>query len=254
MVASSADTQDVLMEIRNVDMACGGVKGVDNVAMDLRAGIITTLGAPNGAGKTTLFNVITGELAKDSGSIKWLGDPINRIKPFQAARAGILRTFQDLRLFNEMSVEDNVLTAVEANAVPVPLTKSQRISRREKVEYAINRAGLFSKRKIRAKDLAYAERKFLSMARVMATEARLWLLDEPASGLDPNSYEKFLEILRQEVKQGVTVCIIEHNLDIVIGISDRIAFLDRGKLLADDEPQTVLNDPDLRAIYFGERT
>ncbi|MEX0583246.1 MAG: ABC transporter ATP-binding protein [Sneathiella sp.] len=254
MGASAADTQDVLMEIRNVDKAFGGVKAVDDVSMDLRAGIITTLVGPNGAGKTTLFNVITGELAKDSGSIKWLGNPINRIKPYQAARAGILRTFQDLRLFNEMSVEDNILTAIEDNSVPVPLTRVQRTARREKVDYVLNRTGLFSKRKIRAKDLAYAERKFLSMARVMATDARLWLLDEPASGLDPNSYEKFLEILREEVRQGVTVCIIEHNLDIVIGISDRIAFLDRGKLLADGEPQTVLNDPELRAIYFGERT
>lgn len=254
MGASAADTQDVLMELRNVDKAFGGVKAVDDVSMDLRAGIITTLVGPNGAGKTTLFNVITGELAKDSGSIKWLGNPINRIKPYQAARAGILRTFQDLRLFNEMSVEDNILTAIEDNSVPVPLTRVQRTARREKVDYVLNRTGLFSKRKIRAKDLAYAERKFLSMARVMATDARLWLLDEPASGLDPNSYEKFLEILREEVRQGVTVCIIEHNLDIVIGISDRIAFLDRGKLLADGEPQTVLNDPELRAIYFGERT
>ncbi|MAL78785.1 MAG: ABC transporter ATP-binding protein [Sneathiella sp.] len=254
MVASHTGTQDVLMEIRNVDKAFGGVKAVDDVSMDLRAGIITTLVGPNGAGKTTLFNVITGELAKDSGSIKWLGNPINRIKPYQAARAGILRTFQDLRLFSEMSVEDNILTAVENNSLPLPVGRAQRTARLERVEYALDRTGLSSKRKIRAKDLAYAERKFLSMARVMATEARLWLLDEPASGLDPNSYEKFLEILREEVKQGVTVCIIEHNLDIVIGISDRIAFLDRGKLLADDEPQKVLNDPALRAIYFGERT
>ncbi|TNE35091.1 MAG: ABC transporter ATP-binding protein [Alphaproteobacteria bacterium] len=253
MVENTKGTEDVLMEIRNVDKAFGGVKAVDNVSMDLRAGIITTLVGPNGAGKTTLFNLITGELSKDSGSIKWLGQPINRIKPFQAARAGILRTFQDLRLFSEMSVEENVLTSIEAGSLPLPQTGNQRAARQERVEYALSRTGLADKRKTRAKDLAYAERKFLSMARVMATEARLWLLDEPASGLDPHSYEKFLEILREEVKQGVTVCIIEHNLDIVIGISDRIAFLDRGRLLADDEPQTVLNDPALRAIYFGER-
>ncbi|WP_373089822.1 ABC transporter ATP-binding protein [Sneathiella sp.] len=253
MTATIDVKQAVLMEIRNVDKAFGGVKAVDDVSMDLRAGIITTLVGPNGAGKTTLFNVITGELTKDSGSITWLGSPINRIKPYQAARAGILRTFQDLRLFNEMSVEDNILTSLEANSFPVPLTRSRRAARRDRVDYALNRTDLFSKRKMRAKDLAYAERKFLSLARIMATEAQLWLLDEPASGLDPNSYEKFLEILREEVKQGVTVCIIEHNLDIVIGISDRIAFLDRGKLLADDEPQIVLNDPALRAIYFGEQ-
>ena len=114
-------------------------------------------------------------------------------------------------------------------------------------------AKLVDKRHIRAVDLAYAERKFLSLARILASGARLWLLDEPASGLDPGSYERFLSLLRRQVRQCVTICIIEHNLDIVQSVSDRIVFLDRGRLLAEGDLKTILSDPALAAIYFGER-
>lgn len=253
MTNSSTKTPDVLMEIRNLNKSFGGVKAVDDVCMDLRSGIVTTLVGPNGAGKTTVFNLITGELTKDTGSIRWLGQKIDKIKPYQASRRGIIRTFQDLRLFNGMTVEENILTSIEAMSFPKIMTPAQREYQRNRVEYALDRTGLGKKHHTLANDLAYAERKFLSMARILATEAQLWLLDEPASGLDPQSYERFLDILREEVKKGVTVCIIEHNLDIVINISDRIAFLDRGQLLADGDPETVLNDPKLTAIYFGER-
>ncbi len=253
MTNNATENPDVLMEIRNLNKSFGGVKAVDDVCMDLRAGIVTTLVGPNGAGKTTVFNLITGELTKDTGSIRWLGQKIDKIKPYQASRRGIIRTFQDLRLFNGMTVEENVRTSIEAMSFPRLMTSAQRDYQQSRVEYALERTGLKEKRHVMANDLAYAERKFLSMARILATEARLWLLDEPASGLDPQSYERFLDILREEVKKGVTVCIIEHNLDIVINISDRIAFLDRGQLLADGDPETVLNDPKLTAIYFGER-
>lgn len=128
-----------------------------------------------------------------------------------------------------------------------------RKSRKATVEAALVAAKLVDKRHIRAVDLAYAERKFLSLARILASGARLWLLDEPASGLDPGSYERFLSLLRRQVRQGVTICIIEHNLDIVQGVSDRIVFLDRGRLLAEGDPKTILSDPALAAIYFGER-
>lgn len=250
---SAVDQNEPLMQIRNLDKSFGGVKAVDDVTMDLRAGIVTTLVGPNGAGKTTFFNLITGNLARDSGEVTWLGRDIAGMKPYRVARAGIMRTYQDLRLFDSMSVWENVLNAVEPNALPLPMSRAARAERADRIGHVLERTGLADKRDTRAIDLAYAERKFLSMARIMATDARLWLLDEPASGLDPNSYERFLTILREDVAGGVTVCIIEHNLDIVIGISDRIAFLDRGKLLADGDPQTVLNDPELAKIYFGER-
>ncbi len=245
---------ETLLEIHGLDKSFGGVKAVDGVTMNLRAGIVTTLVGPNGAGKTTLFNLITGQLQKSAGTVRWLGKDIGGIKPYHAARLGIARSFQDLRLFADMTVEENVLTVMEPGALPFGFARPTLKQRRERARDILERTGLEDKRNVRASDLAYSERKFLSLGRIMAMNSRLWLLDEPASGLDPASYELFLELLRSEVRSGVTVCIIEHNLDIVVGISDRIAFLDRGRLLADDEPDVVLRDPKLAAIYFGDRT
>lgn len=247
-------TGQVLLEVSNLNLRFGGLKVADNVSLALRAGIVTTLVGPNGAGKTTLFNLITGHLAPESGDILWNGQSIVGKSHWQIARLGIARTFQDLRLFDHMTVEENVLTVMEPIAwFWQPGGTVTRKARHDRVMQILKATRLAGKARVRAIDLAYAERKFLSMARIMATDAKIWLLDEPASGLDRSSYELFLELLRSEVRKGVTVCIIEHNLDIVIGISDRIAFLDQGKLLADGDPKSVLNDPHLAAIYFGEK-
>ncbi|WP_233192775.1 ABC transporter ATP-binding protein [Acidimangrovimonas sediminis] len=252
-LAKADPSEEVLLEIRGLEKSFGGVRAVSDVSMDLRAGIVTTLVGPNGAGKTTFFNLITGHLARSGGTVRWLGRDIGGMKPYRIARLGIARTFQDLRLFNDMTVEENILTVMEPGALPFSVSGPSAKEKREKVARVMERTGLADKARTRAVDLAYAERKFLSMARIMAAEARLWLLDEPASGLDPNSYATFLRLLREEVAAGVTVCIIEHNLDIVVGISDRIAFLDRGRLLADGDPKSVLEDPELTRIYFGDR-
>jgi ABC-type branched-subunit amino acid transport system ATPase component len=250
----STDDQEVLLEIRHLSKNFGGLQAINDVSLSLRAGIITTLVGPNGAGKTTLFNMITGHIPPSEGDVQWQGESVIGKPPWKIAREGIARTFQDLRLFTHMTVEENILTMMESGSwLWQPGGKSRKTRRCDKVSRILERTGLADKRHTRAIDLAYAERKFLSLARIMATDSRLWLLDEPASGLDPNSYNLFLQLLREEVSEGITVCIIEHNLDIVVKISDRIAFLDQGKLLADGEPAAILNDPALAAIYFGER-
>ncbi|PLC55533.1 ABC transporter ATP-binding protein [Pollutimonas nitritireducens] len=250
----NADDALVLLRISNLNKNFGGLQVTNNVSLDMRAGVITTLVGPNGAGKTTLFNLITGHLTPSSGDILWQGESIVGKSHWQIARCGIARSFQDLRLFNHMTVEENILTVMEpASWIWQPGGRAGRRAREERAMDILARTHLLDKAKTRAIDLAYAERKFLSLARIMATDAKMWLLDEPASGLDRGSYELFLDLLRTEVRHGVTVCIIEHNLDIVIGISDRIAFLDQGRLLADGDPNTVLNDPHLAAIYFGEQ-
>lgn len=245
---------EILLQATNVAKTFGGLKAVDNVSFALRAGIITTLVGPNGAGKTTLFNLMTGHLVPDRGEVNWLGRSILGLPHWKIARLGIGRSFQDLKLFTNMTVEENVETATERGSwLWQPGGRAARAQRRAKVESALAATGLADKRNARAVDLAYAERKFLSLARILASGARLWLLDEPASGLDRGSYDRFLSLLRDQVRQGVTICIIEHNLDIVQGISDRIAFLDQGRLLAEGDPKTILSDPALAAIYFGER-
>lgn len=251
----NAPKHDVLLRISDLQKNFGGLKVSNNVSLDLRAGIVTTLVGPNGAGKTTLFNLITGHLTPTAGDIVWKGESIVGQAHWKIARKGIARTFQDLRLFDQMTVEENVRTVMEpASWIWQPGGQAGKKAREERVRHILERTRLSGKAKVRAIDLAYAERKFLSMARIMAADAKLWLLDEPASGLDRGSYDLFLELLRSEVSQGVTVCIIEHNLDIVIGISDRIAFLDQGTLLSEGDPDVILKDPHLAAIYFGEQT
>jgi branched-chain amino acid transport system ATP-binding protein len=245
---------EILLQATGISKTFGGLTAVDNVSFSLRAGIVTTLVGPNGAGKTTLFNAMTGHLVPDRGEVTWLGKSILGLPHWKIARLGIGRTFQDLKLFSHMTVAENVLTATEPGSWLWQTGKAySRAARSARVERALEATQLTKRRGSRAVDLSYAERKFLSIARIMASGARLWLLDEPASGLDRGSYERFLGVLRDEIKAGVTICIIEHNLDIVQSISDRIAFLDRGALLAEGDPKSILSDPALAAIYFGER-
>ena len=249
-MTTSTSPQEILLQIRNVNKNFGGLQAIDDVTLDLPAGVITTLVGPNGAGKTTLFNLITGHLIPTSGTVHWLGKPLKGVQPWQVARLGIARTFQDLRLYSQMTVEENVMTVMERSSW---LWQGGRKAAEQRVTEILTETQLLEKRQERAVDLAYAERKFLSLARIMASEAKLWLLDEPASGLDPRSFDRFVTLLRTYAKRGITICIIEHNLDIVIKLSDRVAFLDQGKLLAQGSSEDILKDPHLAAIYFGER-
>jgi branched-chain amino acid transport system ATP-binding protein len=249
--ASSA--RPVLLEVRNLGKRFGGLQAVTDVSLELRGGIVTTLIGPNGAGKTTLFNLITGHLTPTSGDVLYEGRSIAGKQPWEIARQGVGRTFQDLRLFSRMTVEENILTAMEKSAwLWQPGGRSARRRRSDKVAEIMAATHLSGLANARAIDLAYAERKFLSVARLIASDAKIWLLDEPASGLDPRSYDRFVALLRAQVAGGVTVCIIEHNLDVVVNVSDRVAFLDQGKLLAQGTPREVLDDPRLASIYFGE--
>ena len=240
-----------LLRIDHLNKRFGGLQAIGDVNLSLYGGQITTLVGPNGAGKTTLFNMITGHIPPTSGEIRWQNRPITGQKPWKIARQGIARTFQDLRLFGQMTVYENVLTVLERGTW---LWQGGAAERRDRAEAILVQTGLSARRGARAMDLAYAERKFLSMARILAAQASLWLLDEPASGLDPRSFDRFVALLRDVAASGVTICIIEHNLDIVTQLSDRVVFLDQGRLLAQGSADEVLSDPHLAAIYFGERS
>ena len=165
--------QEILLEIRNLNKNFGGLQAISDVTLDLPAGVITTLVGPNGAGKTTLFNLITGHLVPSSGTVHWLGKPLRGIEPWRIARMGIARTFQDLRLFSQMTVEENIMTVMERSSW---LWQGGRQAAVKRVNDILEETQLTEKRAERAVDLAYAERKFLSLARIMASEAKLWLL------------------------------------------------------------------------------
>ncbi|QRG06956.1 ABC transporter ATP-binding protein [Xanthobacter dioxanivorans] len=247
-------SEPILLSARGISRSFGGLAAVQDVTLELRQGVVTALAGPNGAGKTTLFNLITGHLVPDRGAVELKGESILRQKPHKVALKGIARSFQDLRLFGSMSVYDNVLAAIEPTPwLWQPGGSSGAAARRLEVERALAATGLEELAGTRAVDLSYAETKFLSMARIIATGAPIWLLDEPASGLDPASRSRFVKLVRDATAAGVTVCLIEHNLDIVTELADRIAFLDQGRKLAEGTPAEILGNAELIAIYFGER-
>lgn len=247
-----SDGVKIVLELDGASKQFEGMKAVDNVSLKLRSGVITSLIGPNGAGKTTLFNLVTGHLQATSGDVRFNGISLVGKTPNTIARMGVGRTFQDLKLFTRMTVLENVITAMESRAWF--WQRGGRDEHHHRMKFAndiLERTGLKDITHARAVDLAYAERKFLSIARLLATDAPIWLLDEPASGLDPHSYERFASLLTEERKAGRTICIIEHNLDVVANLSQHVAFLDRGRLLAEGNPQEVINDPHLADIYFG---
>jgi ABC-type branched-subunit amino acid transport system ATPase component len=242
------------LSVKGLDKRFDGLAAIENLDLELEDGIITALVGPNGAGKTTLFNLITGNLVPDGGRVDFEGRSILGLPPYLVARLGIARSFQDLRLFNHMTVRENVATVPEQRAwLWQAGGANARRARQQSETLALQRTGLAPHAQSRAVDLSYAERKFLSLARIMASGAKIWLLDEPASGLDPVSRSRFTEVLKKAAVEGTTVCLIEHNLDIVTELADRIVFLDRGRKLADGSPSEILSNPELAEVYFGRR-
>jgi len=242
------------LSVKALDKRFDGLAAIEHLDLDLEDGVITALVGPNGAGKTTLFNLITGNLAADSGDVEFQGHSIIGLPPYRVARLGIARSFQDLRLFSHMTVRENVATVQEQHAwLWQPGGAGARRARQASVAMALDKTGLTSLSNSRAVDLSYAERKFLSLARIIASSAGIWLLDEPASGLDPASRGRFVAAIKKAAAEGTTICLIEHNLDIVTELADRIVFLDRGRKLADGAPGEILRNPDLAEVYFGRR-
>ncbi|MGK8642559.1 ABC transporter ATP-binding protein [Brucella anthropi] len=242
----------VALRLNDVSKHFGGISAANKVNLSLPYGAVTGLVGPNGAGKTTMFNLITGHLRPDEGSINLDGASILGLSPRAISLRGIARSFQALRLFSHMTVLENILTVTEYSPWSFLSSAAEQRARLERSEEILEQVGLAHRRNELAVDISYAEQKFLSLGRILAMKANVWLLDEPASGLDLNSYERFFAILRKQVDAGVAICLIEHNLDIVRGISDRIAFLERGTVLDQGEPERILGDERLIAIYFGE--
>jgi len=249
----------VLMRVEGVSKSFGGIQALRGFSTTLQAGRITSLIGPNGAGKTTAFNLITGFLSADSGTVHLGGEDITRIPAHRMAGLGVARSFQNLRLFTKLSVLDNVRVAI-------PAQRGERLGytlfrwratmaeeRRTRLQALAILAfvGLEDKALASAGDLSYAEEKLLALARMLALDADLLLLDEPGSGLDPASLEAMFRMIRTLVQGGKTVCIIEHNLDVIRDLSDKVVFLDEGRALAEGPPDEILKNQELVERYFG---
>ena len=251
--------QDVVLDARGLDKHFGGLYAIKNLSFTLTRGRTTALIGPNGAGKTTIFNLITGVLTPDAGAIDYLGGSVTGLRSDQVADAGIGRTFQDLKLFGKLTCIENVLAAFpgqrgERLFATVFLRRSVQHDERQHRERAreiLEFVGLHHKSDDLAQDLGYAEAKMLALARVLALDAPLLLLDEPCSGLDHAALDKVRQVLATITSQGRTVCLIEHNMALVRDVADWGIFLEEGALVASDEISALLDDERMRRRYLG---
>jgi ABC-type branched-subunit amino acid transport system ATPase component len=255
----SAAAPAPILQLRGVARAFGGIQAVDGCSFDVRAGLITGLIGPNGAGKTTVFNLITGFLAADRGSILLRGEELVGLPPHRVERLGVARTFQHLRLWGKMTVLENVLLGCATPAGESVLAlflrpgavRAEEGRARDKAMQVLRFFGLEARAQEYAEDLAYPEQKLLSMARIFATDAPVLLLDEPTSGLDSESLQRIVPMVRRLVEHGKTVLLIEHNMELISELSDEVVFLHQGRVLAAGRPAAITRDPALTEIYFG---
>jgi branched-chain amino acid transport system ATP-binding protein/branched-chain amino acid transport system permease protein len=244
---------------KNLAKHFGGIVAVDDFSIELKAGTIIGLIGPNGAGKTTAFNLLTGFLKPTRGEIVYRGKNITGLKPHQVVRAGMARSFQDLKLFTRMTVLENVMVALpdqHGDSVLSLFLSPGRVRDEEVENYAraieiLKFVNLADKAEEKAENLSYAEEKLLVVARLLATGADVLLFDEPLSGLDPNTLQEIFPVIRKLAEDGKTVCIIEHNLDVIKGVCDHVVFLDEGRGLAEGGPDELLANPALAERYFG---
>lgn len=251
---------DVLLETVDLNRYFGGLHAVQNVSFTARAGDIKAIIGPNGAGKTTLFNLIAGSFPPHSGAVLFKGKNITNLKPHAIAKRGLLRTFQTTKLFPHMTVVENVMVGRHtqskagflAGMLNLPFTWREERSIRERAIEILDLLKLTEWKDELAGNLPFGRQRMVEFARAIATEAELLLLDEPAAGLNIHETAELSELLRNIRDLGKTLLIVEHDMSLVMDISDEILVLDHGMKIAEGDPETIRRSPEVIKIYLGE--
>lgn len=245
-----------MLEIQGITKNFGGLKALNRVTFRVEERQIYGLIGPNGAGKTTLFNLITGFLPVTAGSITFQGKELTRLGAHRIARLGVARTFQNIRLFGTMTVKENVMVAQNIRARSDISSLFQFMSAREKrfeeeADNLLHRMGLWEKRNEQGTSLAYGEQRRLEIARALALEPKLLLLDEPAAGMNEAESDDLLQRLREIREMGKTILLIEHDMSVVMGICDYISVLNFGELIAKGTPDEIQVSEEVIEAYLG---
>lgn len=256
----SLDKSKVILEAKSLTRRFGGLVAVNNVSFSVNQHEIFGLIGPNGAGKTTLFNLITALIPPSSGELIYQGEAIAQLRPYQIASLGIARTFQNIRLFGELSALENVIIArhlhtkstLVTGVLGLPPAPQEESQSRQKALELLDMVGLGDRAEEKARNFAYGDQRRLEIARALALQPQILLLDEPAAGMNPNEKQQLSEFIRNlRDRFNLTIILIEHHVPLVMGLCDRIAVLDFGQLIALGEPSVVRNNPAVIEAYLG---
>lgn len=252
---------DTLLQVSGLTMRFGGLLAVNNVSLELNRGEIVSLIGPNGAGKTTIFNCLTGFYKPADGQILLRGKPVQGLSGQAIARLGMIRTFQHVRLFREMTVIENLLvaqhqqlkTGLFSGLLKTPSFRRAQSEALDRAATWLERIGLLEHANRQASNLAYGDQRRLEIARCMVTQPEILMLDEPAAGLNPKETKELDELIAElRNHHNTTILLIEHDMKLVMGISDRIYVVNQGTPLANGTPEQIRNNPDVIRAYLGE--